>query len=203
MTKKSYEYVVPHLAVASGECRYGDSLRVSKGVTDPEAVELWETVMREVKTKDGKTLLETPTTPSRLLADKIIEFMNDEDHIFYAFDGDKPKAKDIYKAARFGKSTWGRIMAGELSDLERGNVFALALALRLNEEQTADLLHSAGFCVNYGLDLDAAVMYFIRKEERDLDKIWRILGEFCNVKNGLDCFIFRPVTEKQQPERLK
>ena len=201
MQKKSYEYVVPHLAVGSGECVYGKPMRVSAGVVDPDAIALWEDVMREVKTKDGKTVLETPTTASRLLADKIIEFMEDEDHIFYAFDGNKPKAKDIYTSAGFGKSTWGRIMSGELSDIERGNVFALALALRLNEEQTEELLHSAGFCLNYGLDLDRAVMYFIRKEERDLKKIWRILGEFCNVKNGLDCFIFRPVTEKQQPKR--
>ena len=148
-------------------------------------------------------VLNAPVTASRSLADKIIEFMEDEDHIFYAFDGDRPKAKDIYKGARLSKSTWGRIMTGELSDVERGNVFAIALALRLNEEQTVELLKSAGFLLNYELELDAAVMYFIKKEERDLDKIWRVLGQFSNVKNGLDCFVFHPQTEKQLPDWMK
>ena len=204
--KKTIEYIDPYLAKDKPGYSYGDAPSIRAGITDPDAVELWKTVMRQVrKTENGKKkiVLNAPVTASRLLADKIVEFMEDEEHIYYAFEGEKPKAKDIYEAARFSKSTWGRIMTGELSDLERGNVFAIALALRLNENQTVELLHSAGFSLNYEIELDAAVMYFIKKEERDLDKVWRVLGQFCNVKNGLDCFVFHPQKENQLPDRLR
>ena len=166
-----------------------------KQVKGEEALRLWSTVMRPIYDKDGTIVKKKSTvTPSLSLAMAIEEILNDEEHIYNKFVDEKPSDKEIYEAAGFSRSKWGRIRSGMLPDVERGNVFALALALRLDEVQTEKLLHAAGFSLNYDLDLDCAVMYFIRNEIYDVNRVYRILGEFCDVKNGLDCFMFHPRT---------
>ncbi|MBQ8685916.1 MAG: helix-turn-helix domain-containing protein [Clostridia bacterium] len=183
---------------------FSQPFKCPEAVTHSEAIRLWETAMRSVQNEKGELLLATPETASWSLARKIEEFMCDEKHIYERFDGEEPKNQDIYKAAGIGKSTWGRIKSGELPDVERGNVFALAIALRLDEKQTEELLYSAGFVLNYALDLDRAMMYFIKKGGfYNMKKVYAILGEFCDVTNGLDCFVFRPRTEKQRVKRTK
>lgn len=177
--------------------------RIPKYIENPDSVALWNNVMRRVVKKDenGKeqTVLNAPDTASQVFSRAILRFWDDEEHIREKFDGFRPTAKELYEDAGLSKSAWGRIMSGELLDLEKGNVFAIALALRLNEEETAELLYAAGFAINYEHDLDAAVMYLIRNEMYEKEINWAILGEFCNLKNGLDNFTFRPITEKQMP----
>lgn len=179
---------------------YRQSRRLCGNVTDPAARELWDTVMTNVS-KNGKTVLYSPDTASSVLAKKIDFYMNDPEHIYNRFTDEKPTGKQIYKAAGFSRSKWNRILSGELADIERGNAFALAVALRLDEEQTEDFLHAAGFSLNYEIDLDCAIMYFIRKGIYDMPRICAVLSKFSNITNGLDCFAFCPRTDKQKPIR--
>lgn len=81
-------------------------------------------------------------------------------------------------------------MNGQLPDIERGNVFAIALALKLDEDELIQLLYSAGFALNYSLHLDAAVMYFIKQGIYDIEHIYNVLSQFSDITNGLDCFTF-------------
>ncbi len=197
---RKLEYFDPYEADAANECIFSAPKRIDKSITDIMATELWNTAMRKVfDKKDDKVLLRSPDTASMSLARKIHQFMNDKEHIYNKFDDEMPKASDIYKAANFSSSKWGRIMSGEMPDIERGNAFAIAVALRLDTDQTEELLHSAGFAINYELDLDAAMMFFIKKEIYDLDYICSILGCFSNIKNGLDCFVFQPRIDRQKP----
>lgn len=192
---KKYEYYDPYELSEDKSFTFGMPDKIANNVKNPESVALWNFVMRKVTDGKGKTVLSTADTVSQVLARKIFFFMNDEDHIMNKFYGDPPKAMEIYKAAKFSKSKWGRLMGGVLSDIERGTVYAIAIALRLNTEQTEELLYSAGIAVNYELDLDVAMMYFIKREIYDMDRIYSILGEFCNVENGLDRFMFQPRTK--------
>jgi len=184
------------------EYRCGAPARLPAGVTGEEATRLWNTVMRPIYGPCQNLVKKKNTvTPSCALTLLVEEFLNDPEHIDLKFDCERPSDKDIYEAAGFSRAKWGRIKSGKLPDLERGNVFALAIALRLDAEQTEQLLFAAGFALNYDLDLDCAMMYFIHHEIYDMERIYRILSEFCNVKNGLDCFLFRPLEEKQKPDR--
>ena len=198
---RKIEYFDPYEAEAANDCVFSAPQRIDKGITNPMAVKLWNTVMRKAIDRDdpSNVLLRPANTASMAFARKIQQFMNDKDHIYNKFDEEPPKALDIYKAAKFSSSKWGRIMSGEMPDIERGNAFAIAIALRLNTEQTEELLYSAGFAINYELDLDAAMMFFIKKEIYDMDYISSVLECFSNIKNGLDCFIFQPRTDKQKP----
>lgn len=198
---RKLEYFDPYEAEAEGSCSFSAPARIDPSITNHKAVALWNTVMRRATDKNNsrRVLLRPANTASISFAAKIQQFMNDEEHIYNKFENKPPKASDIYKAAKFSSSKWGRIMSGELTDIERGNAFAVAVALRLNTEQTEELLYSAGFAINYELDLDAAMMYFIKKGIYDVDYIYSALECFSNIKNGLDCFIFQPRTEKQKP----
>ena len=195
-------YIDPHEVAEGVDAGYtlGAPEKMPPEITHPEAIELWEAVMRRVVDEKGKTVLRAPDTASQALTRAIYRFWDDEEHIAEKFEGKRPTAKELYTAACFSRSKWNRIISGELIDVERGNIFALAVALRLNDTQTEALLHAAGFALNYELDLDAAMMYFIKNESYDLPIIFEILGQFCSCteKNGLDCFIFRPVNDRQR-----
>lgn len=204
--KKQIEYYDPYELKKDKSCKISQPMRIKPDVKDQDAINLWNNVMRRVYKEEGDsnvTLIDYPNTASSTLAKTIYEFMHDENHIFLAFGKDKLHAKEVYEAARLGHSTWGRIMNGETLDVERANVFAIALALRLNDEQTVKLLQSAGLCLNYEIELDAAIMYFIKKGDYVVDEVWRILEQFTNLENGLDCFTFRKDKEKKPCKRRK
>lgn len=166
---------------------------IPKGIQNPETKDLWKEAMCMINAPDGTTIFSLPCTASSSLAEKVDFYMKNPTHIYEKFNDVPPQRQDIFKAAGLSKSTWGRINSGELADLERGNVFALGIALRLNEEQLIDLLHSAGFCLNCNLDLDRAMLYFIRKGTyKNMKQVKAVLSEICDVKNGLDCFFFNP-----------
>ena len=167
--------------------------RISQAIEDEEAIALWEDVMKRVKRKsDGKVLLQTADTVTQVLARKILAFLDDEEHWFAKFNGERPKYQQIYRAAGLSKSNWDRLLAGGNSNVSRGTVYALAIGLRLSDAQTVELLHAAGLCVNYEIDLDVAMMYFIKREIYDIKRIKRVLGAFSDVDNGLDRFYFQP-----------
>ncbi|MBQ5793629.1 MAG: helix-turn-helix domain-containing protein [Clostridia bacterium] len=162
-------------------------------VTDPDAVALWNTVMVSVSSYDKK-ILPVPMTVSRSLGDAVQRFMTDSARIQQKFGCAKISAKQVYESIHMSRPTWNRITGGQQIDVERGNVFAIALGLRLDEQEVQELLYSAGFALNYSLELDAAIMYFIKKGIYDVEYIYRILSQFSDIKNGLDCFCFRPCT---------
>lgn len=183
--------------------RLGNPQTVDPEITDPDAIALWNTVMRAVKDANGATVLRAADTVGQSVARKIECFLLDEAHIAAKFGGTRPKAKQLYHSAGFSKSKWNRIVSGELCDITRGNLFAIAVALRLSAVQTEELLFSAGFVLNYELDLDVAMLYFINRKVYDMATIYRVLGSFCDVTNGLDRFYFQPTTEKSMPIRKK
>lgn len=188
--KKSITYFDPYAAREQGGYSFTPLGKPREEITDECARDLYEATHTVVKDADGKVELRPAVTITRSLAYKIDEFMNDEEHIYNKFDGEKPKAYQIYEAAGFSPATWNRIVQGKLLDIERGNVLTLALALRLNAAQTEELMQAAGFVLNYGFEVDAAVMYFIQREIYDMPYIREVLGCFSDIKNGLDRFHF-------------
>lgn len=193
---KSYEYIDPY-DLDEGLVKGNPEGGIDPEITDEKALELWRTVMRTVKNEKGDVVLKSADTVSQVFSRKVTDILNDEEHMNRKFPGKRPTVREIYTAAKFSKSKWGRMTGGDLCDLERGNVFAAAVALRLDEKQTVELLYSAGFALNYELDLDAAIMYFIKQEIYDLDYIYSVLSHFSDITNGLDCFMFQPKKKQQ------
>ena len=170
--------------------------RPPKDVTDPDALALWNEVMVNVSSY-GRKILPMPITATRSLGDTVQKFLNDPERNERKFGQEKLTAKQVYESIGMSRATWGRLTGGKDTDVERGNVFAIAIGLRLNEAEVQELLYSAGFALNYSLELDAAMMYFIKQEIYDMKYIHDVLSKFSNIDNGLDCFRLRPLQEKK------
>ena len=201
---KKIEVFDPHEVEQAphSQYRFGAPEKPEGQIEDARAIELWNTVMRPVFEKK-KRVLRTPDNVSQVLARKVYEFRYDTEHTGRKFDHDNLTAKEVFEAAGFSKSKWNRINGGRLTDVERGNVYALAIALRLDADQTAELMYAAGLAINYELDLDAAMMYFINREIYDMEYICSVLSNFSDVTNGLDCFAFQPDPKQKAPKRSK
>lgn len=187
---KTVTYVDPY--AAEGDPAFTLRPPVSEApatVTEELGRELYRVTHTRL-TEGNRTLKGVPRTITAPLGDMIYDILHDEEHIAARFGGERPRVDDICEAAGFSPATWNRITGGKLLDIERGNVFAIALALRLDAEQTAKLLAAAGFLINYEFQLDAAVMFFIHREIYDMELIRSVLSQFADIKNGLDRFHF-------------
>lgn len=156
---------------------------------DETATDLWNNVMISVR-NGSKTVLPRPETATYSLGEFIRKIMEDEERSIEKFGVRKLTAAMVYTNAKMSRSAWSRLMNGHLPDIERGNVFAIALALKLNEDELIEMLYSAGFALNYALHLDAAIMYFIKNGIYDIELIYNTLSQFSDIINGLDCFTF-------------
>ena len=187
---KTITYVDPY--AAEGDPAFTLRPPVSEApatVTEELGRELYRVTHTRL-TEGTRTLKGVPRTITAPLGDMIYDILHDEEHIATRFQGERPRVDDICEAAGFSPATWNRITGGKLLDIERGNVFAIALALRLNAEQTVALMAAAGFLINYEFELDAAVMFFIHREIYDMELIRTVLSQFASIKNGLDRFHF-------------
>lgn len=188
---KTVSYVDPYAArEAEGITVIPPTREAPAEITEALGRELFSETHSRLRTADGKTLKGVPRTITAPLGDMIYDILHDEEHLIRHFDGERPRVDDICAAAGFSPATWNRITGGRLLDIERGNVFAIALALHLDEEQTVALMAAAGFLINYEFELDAAIMFFIHRGIYDMDLIRTVLSQFANIKNGLDRFHF-------------
>ena len=191
-----FEIVDPYRLKKNLGTKCSKPAALPKGLTDPDAIALWNEVMVDVSSYE-REVLSKPKTATSSLRDTILKLMNDSERIERKFGQEKLTAKQVYESIGMSRATWGRLTGGKDTDVERGNIFAIAIGLRLDDTEVQELLYSAGFALNYGLELDAAIMYFIKQEIYDMKYIHDVLSKFSNIDNGLDCFRLRPLQEKK------
>ena len=112
---------------ASDAKKIGRRKSVPKNVTDGEAIELWNNVMHTLVDSNGKTVRQTPDNVSKVLSRKISKYIHVDDFVYRKFNKTKITCKEIYQAADFSKSKWDRIINGNLTDIERGNVYIVSV----------------------------------------------------------------------------
>ena len=155
-----------------------------------EACDVWNFSKRTIKDFYGKTVLSPAEKMTFVFAQKIEEFLSDKEHLKKHFGGKRPTDEQMARRADFSRAKWNRITSATHLDIERGNAFAVAIALELDEAQTVELLYAGGFVLNYEHELDCAMMYFIKKGIYDIQFIKQTLSQFCDIKNGFDRFTF-------------
>jgi len=88
----------------------------------------------------------------------------------YYADLSKEKPSDIYKRAWLPRRTYSRIVSGNYSP-RKDTVIALCLALKLNVQQSVDLLSRNSMTFNPSDEADRFILINIEKKTYDLEKI--------------------------------
>ncbi len=92
------------------------------------------------------------------------------------------KDVECYKKANVSRQTWYKIMNEKNYKPSHRTAIAFAIALKLNLQETENLLKKAGYALSDGECFDIIIKYCIEHEIYDIDKVNEILFDF-----GYDC----------------
>ncbi|MBR0386023.1 MAG: HAD family hydrolase [Erysipelotrichaceae bacterium] len=85
---------------------------------------------------------------------------------------------EVYKRAGIDRRLFSKIRSSEDYQPSRSTALALCLGLKLTLEETADLLHKAGYALSDSSVRDVIIRYFIENGEYDLMKVNEALYHF-------------------------
>ena len=117
------------------------------------------------KTEDKLGILEHQTKPFATTLLNLIDKKNMTD-------------VDCYKRANIDRKLFSKIRSNENYKPSKNTVFAFAIALRLNIDETEDLLVSAGYSLSHSFITDIVVEYFIEKKKYDINLVNIALDEY-------------------------
>ena len=97
--------------------------------------------------------------------------------------GEKPS--EIYNRANVTKQHFSKIINNPGYQPKKTTAVAFAIALKLNLEQTQDLLGRAGYALTNSSKFDVIIRYFIENKQYDIHEINMVLFDFDQLTLGV------------------
>ena len=94
-----------------------------------------------------------------------------QQHLFRLIDRKGLSDVEVYKRANLDRKHYSKIKSNEYYTPTKKTALAFAISLELNLDETADLLKSAGYAFSKASISDLIIMYFIEREEYDINLI--------------------------------
>jgi len=98
--------------------------------------------------------------------------------LFRKIDESGMKDSECYKKANVSKQIFSNIKSNEDYIPKKNTVLAFAIALKLDLDDTKDLLERAGYALSKSRLFDVIVEYFVANEKYDIDEINGVLYEY-------------------------
>ena len=116
----------------------------------------------------------------KITLDQLINEVGESFHdkLFSFIDKRKMTDVEVYKRAGIDRKLFSKIRSNPMYHPRKQTVLALAIALKLNIEETVDLLTSAEYALSPGSKGDLIVKYFIEHEIFDIMAINFALDEY-------------------------
>ena len=88
------------------------------------------------------------------------------------------KDSEVYRRANIDRRLFSKIRSDEYYQPSKATAIALAIALKLNRDETIDLLGTAGYTLSHSSKFDVIIEYFIKEGIHNLFEINQVLFKY-------------------------
>lgn len=112
--------------------------------------------------------------------DDLLKHVDDtfQQALFYYIDSKKLNEVEVYNSSHIDRRLFSKIRSDVNFKPSRKTAICLCFGLKLNLDETTDLLGKAGFHLSHSSKADLIVEYFIQKKIYDLTLLNQILDEY-------------------------
>lgn len=98
--------------------------------------------------------------------------------LFYFIDSKNLDEVEVYKKAHIDRRLFSKIRSDEDFKPSKKTAISLCFGLKLNLDESLDLLAKAGFTLSHASRFDLIIEYFLKEEEYDLDILNQVLYDY-------------------------
>lgn len=112
--------------------------------------------------------------------DELLDHMNDtfQETMFYHIDTKQLDEVEVYKRACIDRKLFSKIRSNKDYRPNKRTAICICFGLKLNIDESLDLLEKAGYTLSKSSKFDMIVRYFLETEEYDIDMLNSILYDY-------------------------
>lgn len=147
----------------------------ASGSADCERKRSWQADEESYQPSESPVCMQSARRLEDLVAQTTETF---QQALFRMIDERGLKDSEVYKRANMDKKLFSKIRSNADYQPKKITAISLALALRLNLDETRDFIGRAGFALTHTSKFDIIIEYFIENKNYDLFEINQVLFAF-------------------------